>query len=47
MTTKTRVNYRDSGTGQYIPKDVAECRDPRTWEKERAKPAPTPAKKSK
>ncbi len=40
MTTKQRVNYRDSGTGQYIPKKEAERRPPETWEKERVKPAP-------
>jgi hypothetical protein len=47
MSTTTRVNYRDSGNGQYIPKDVAERRDPRTWQKERVKPASTPTKKPK
>jgi hypothetical protein len=27
--------YRDSGSGQFIPKKVADRKDPRTWEKER------------
>lgn len=43
MATK-RENYRDSGTGRYIPEDVAKRRDPRTWEKEVVKPQPTKKK---
>ncbi|WP_264193811.1 hypothetical protein [Methylobacillus caricis] len=40
MATKGRVNYRDSGNGQYIPKKIAERRDPKTWEKEQVKTSP-------
>ena len=38
MATKKRENYRDAGTGQYIPKNIAQKRDPRTWVKETEKP---------
>lgn len=41
MANKKRENYRDAGTGQYIPKDVAQHRDPRTWVKETEKVSPS------
>lgn len=47
MVNKAHFNYRDSGTGQYIRKDVAERRDPRTVEKERVKPPSSTPKKTK
>jgi hypothetical protein len=44
MANKKRENYRDAGTGRYIPEDVAKRRDPRTWVKETEKVSPTKKK---
>jgi hypothetical protein len=34
---KPTPNYRDSGSGRYIPKKEADRKDPKTWEKEKRK----------